>query len=122
MTIVDVIPTHVITAGISLTLKRPISNKLLASVKSDHREVLESMVQPFNEQLQIRLDVLVGKIYLEAIRAILKNGYDLLIKPAENPSWNHRLFGSDDLNFLWWRNYRQIFSWWGQSPVLAYPG
>jgi nucleotide-binding universal stress UspA family protein len=42
----------------------------------------------------------VGKTYLEAIRAVLKNGYDLLIKPAENPPWTNRLFGSDDLHLL----------------------
>ena len=58
------------------------------------------MVQPFGERLQVRLDVLVGRTYLEAIRAVLKNGYDLLIKPAENPSWTNRLFGSDDLHLL----------------------
>jgi nucleotide-binding universal stress UspA family protein len=58
------------------------------------------MVQSFKERLQIRLEVLVGKTHLEAIRAVLKNGHDLLIKPAENPTWTNRLFGSDDLHLL----------------------
>jgi len=51
------------------------------------------MIQPFRERLQIGLDGLVGKTYIETIRAVLKNGYDLLIKPAENPRWTRRLFG-----------------------------
>jgi universal stress protein E len=100
LTIVDVIPTQVVTAGIGLPPGGPISEDLRAAVESDHRKVMESMVQPFSEHLQVRLDVLVGKTYLEAIRAVLENGYDLLIKPAENPSWTRRLFGSDDLHLL----------------------
>jgi nucleotide-binding universal stress UspA family protein len=100
LTIVDVIPTQVVTAGIGLPPGGPVSEDLRAAVESDHRKALESMVQPFSERLQVRLNVLVGKTYLEAIRAVLKNGYDLLIKPAENPSWTHRLFGSDDLHLL----------------------
>ncbi|MBN1546708.1 MAG: universal stress protein [Syntrophaceae bacterium] len=98
--IIDVIPTQVVTAGIGLPPGGPVSENLRAAVESDHRKALESMVQPFSERLQIRLDVLVGKTHLEAIRAVLKNGYDLLIKPAEIPSWTHRLFGSDDLHLL----------------------
>lgn len=100
LTIVDVIPIQVVTAGIGLPPGGPISEDLRAAVESDHRKALESMVQPFSERLQVRLNVLVGKTYLEAIRAVLKNGYDLLIKPAENPSWTRRLFGSDDLHLL----------------------
>jgi nucleotide-binding universal stress UspA family protein len=103
LTVVDVIPTRVAAAGIGLPPGGPISDELRAAVESeesDHRTVLESMIQPFRERLQIRLDVLVGKTYLEAIRGVLKNGYDLLIKPAENPSWTDRLFGSDDLHLL----------------------
>jgi universal stress protein E len=95
-----VIATQVVTAGIGLPPGGPISNKLRAAVESDHRKAMESMAQSFKERLQIRLDVLVGKTYLETIRAVLKNGYDLLIKPAENPTWTNRLFGSDDLHLL----------------------
>lgn len=100
LTIVDVIPTQVVTAGIGLPLGGRISSELQAIVESDRRQVLESMVSSCRERLQIRLEVLVGKTYLEAIRAVLKNGYDLLIKPAENPTWTNRLFGSDDLHLL----------------------
>jgi universal stress protein E len=100
LTVVDVIPTQVVTAGIGLPPGGPISDDLQVAVESDNRKALGAMVQPFRERLQIRLDVLVGKTYLEAIRAVLKNGYDLLIKPAENPSWTNRLFGSNDLHLL----------------------
>jgi len=100
LTIVDVIPTQVVTSGIGLPPGNPISDELRAAEESDRRKAMESMVQSFKERLQIRLEVWVGKTYIEAIRAVLKNGYDLLIKPAENPTWTNRLFGSDDLHLL----------------------
>ncbi|MFO7559017.1 MAG: universal stress protein, partial [Desulfobacterales bacterium] len=100
LTIVDVIPAQVVTAGIDLPPGGPVSNDLREAVESYHRKEMESMAQSFKERLQIRLQILVGKTYLEAIRAVLTKGYDLLIKPAENPTWTNRLFGSDDLHLL----------------------
>jgi universal stress protein E len=100
LTIVDVIPSQVVTAGIGLPPGGPVSFDLRAAVESDHRQAMESMVQPFKERLQIGLEIRVGKRYLEAIRGVLKNGYDLLIKPAANPTWTNRLFGSDDMHLL----------------------
>ena len=44
--------------------------------------------------------VVLGKNYLEAIRLVIREGYDLVIKVAENPGWLDRLFGSDDMHFL----------------------
>ncbi len=100
LTILDVIPSQVVTVESGLPPGGPISNELRAAIVSDHRKAMETMVQSFKERLPIRLEILVGKTYLEAIRAVLKNGYDLLIKPAENPTWTDRLFGSDDLHLL----------------------
>ena len=100
LTIIDVIPSQVVRAGIDLLPKGSSSTELQTAVVSDHRKVLESMVQSFSKRIPVQLDVLVGKTYLEVIRALLKNGYDLVIKPVENPAWSHRLFGSDDLHLL----------------------
>ena len=95
LTIADVIPSQAITTGIGLPPGGPTSEELHAAVKA-----LELMIQNFREHARIRLVVWGGKTYLEAIRAVLKNGYDLLVKPAENPSWTQRIFGSNDLHLL----------------------
>ncbi len=100
LTVIDVIPTQFVTPVIDLPPGGPAAKDLRAAVESDHRKALEAMVQSCKDRLQIRLDVLVGKPFLEAIRAVLRNGYDLLIKPAENPAWTNRLFGSDDMHLL----------------------
>lgn len=100
LTVVDVIPIEVVTAGIGLPPGGPISTDLKAAVVADHHDRLEALVKPYQQRLSIRLDVLVGNTALEVIRAVLKNAYDLVIKPAENPSWLERLFGKNDMHLL----------------------
>ena len=100
LTVVDVIPIEVVTAGIGLPPGGPISTDLKAAVVADHHKGLEALVKPYQQRLSIRLDVLVGNTYLEVIRAVLKNAFDLVVKPAENPNWLERLFGNHDMNLL----------------------
>ena len=98
LTVVDVIP--VATAGIGLAPGGPISFELQAIMESEHLSRLETLVDPFRKRLDIRLDVLVGKTFLEIIRAVLRDNYDLVIKPAEDLVWIKNLFGSNDMHLL----------------------
>ncbi len=100
LTVVDVIPPPPFPAGIGLFPGELPIDVQSGTEESARRTMLESMLGPYSEHLKIRIEVLVGRVYLEAIGAVLKNGYDLLIKAAENPSWTDRLFGSDDLHLL----------------------
>lgn len=67
---------------------------------ADARHELESLPGACDTSLQIQIDVLTGTLFLEVIRAVIKNGYDLVIKRAENPGFLKRLFGSDDMHLL----------------------
>ncbi|MER2513412.1 MAG: universal stress protein [Nitrosomonas ureae] len=98
LTVMDVAP--VITADIDLPYGRPISNEVQSAIVSERRKMLEALIEPYKKRLDIRLNVLVGTTFLEVIRAVLRNGHDLLIKPAENPGFIERLFGSDDIQLL----------------------
>ncbi|MGD8525794.1 MAG: universal stress protein [Thioalkalispiraceae bacterium] len=98
LTVIDVIPE--VTAGIGIPPGGPISTDLNAAMITERRQMLESLITPYRQQLDIYTDVLVGIKFLEAIRAVLKNKYDLLIKPAENPDYIKRLFGSEDMHLL----------------------
>lgn len=98
LTVIDVIP--VVTAGIGMPPGGPISTDLQAYMIAERRQVLESMIAPYQQRLNIRIDVLVGIKFLEVIRTVLQSGHDLLIKPAENPNYMERLFGSDDMHLL----------------------
>ena len=100
LTIVDVVPIEVVQADMALPPGGPVSKGLQAFIVADHRSTLETMLGPYTQHLDIRIDVLIGRTYIEVIRAVIKNGHDLVIKPAENPSWTQMLFGSEDVHLL----------------------
>lgn len=67
---------------------------------AERRQALEALVAPHQDRKDIRLEVLQGREFLEVIRAVLRDGHDLVIKPAENPSFTERLFGGNDMHLL----------------------
>lgn len=98
LTVIAVVPPA--TAKVVLPPGGPVSAELQTVLVEERRKALESLIEPHRQGLNIRLDVLIGNTFLEVIRAVLRNCHDLVIKPAENPGWLDRLFGSDDMHLL----------------------
>jgi universal stress protein E len=98
LTVIEAVP--VVSSSIGTWLGEHTPAELQAAMINKRREELTSLLSPYQQRLRLRLDVLVGKTFLEAIRAVLRNKHDLLIKPAESPSFIERLFGSDDMHLL----------------------
>ena len=100
LTIVDVIPDKVIAAAVGLPPDGPSAEELKAEVAADRHRALASLAAPFTQGTDIRIQVVTGKRFLEVIRMVLSQSFDLVIKPAEDPDWMDRLFGSDDMHLL----------------------
>lgn len=98
LTVVDVVRD--VAAGLSLPPDMEVPVDLTEAVVAKHRRELESMVAPYREGLVIDTDVVVGIEFLEVIRKVLRESYDLVIKSAEDPGWLDRLFGSEDMHLL----------------------
>ncbi|SEN67311.1 universal stress protein [Nitrosomonas marina] len=98
LTIIDVIPEQ--TAKIGIPPGGPASADLTAAMIAQRRQMLKSLIAPYTKHLDFGIEILVGIKFLEVIRAVLRNDYDLVIKLAENPDWVERLFGSDDMHLL----------------------
>lgn len=98
LTVVEVIPR--VTMGFRLPDGGPVSAELQRRLKEEHLNALEAFTAPHRQDVPIRHEVLTGTLFLELIRAVLREDYDLLIKPAENPGYIERLFGSDDMHLL----------------------
>lgn len=98
LTVMEVIPQ--IPMGESMADGGPDLIELQATMASESRKNLDSLIEPHGQRLNIKREVLEGKAFLEIIRAVLRQGYDLVIKPAENPDFLARLFGSDDMHLL----------------------
>jgi nucleotide-binding universal stress UspA family protein len=98
LTVVEVIPR--VPAGIGMPDGGPISRDLRAAMVSEHEARLVSLIEPYRERLDVKHDVLTGTSFLEIIRAVLRNGHDLVVKCPESPDWLDRLFSGDDMHLL----------------------
>ncbi len=96
LTVLDVVPY--VAAG--LDVRPDAGADLQTTLVNERRKALESLVAPYRERLPVRTEVAVGRTFLEAIRAVLRDGHDLLVKPTENPAFLERLFGSNDMHLL----------------------
>ena len=100
LTVIDVIPDAVISAAAGLPLDGPSARVIKAEVTENRRRIMTSLIRPFHQGINIRLQVTTGRRFLEVIRMVLSDAFDLVIKPAEDPDWMNRLFGSDDMHLL----------------------
>lgn len=100
LTVAAIVPTQVVGQGTKSPPERPIPADLKAAATADLYKDLDSLLQSYRPHQDIRLEVLVGTTYSETIRAVLRDAYDLVIKPAENPSWLDRIFGNNDMQLL----------------------
>jgi len=98
LTVVDVVDR--ITAGIGMSEGGAISADLQSAMETRHAQELETLIDPYREQIPINTKVLNGTCFLEIIRQVLIDGHDLVIKAPENLTWLDRLLGSDDMNLL----------------------
>lgn len=98
LTVIDVMPPPFIS--VNLSPEAPSGAELKANLVAERHNVLQSLTEPYSQDNQITLTVVEGKCFLEVIRTVLREGHDLVIKPAENPDFMERLFGSDDMHLL----------------------
>ena len=98
LTIARVIPRHV--ADFRLPEGGPTSGSLREWARAEHLESLEAITRPYRNRIDPVLRLLEGTGFLEIIRAVLADGYDLVIKAAEDPPYLRRLFGADDMHLL----------------------
>jgi nucleotide-binding universal stress UspA family protein len=75
---------------------RALEHELVLDVEKRLAELIDAVT----EDKQIHIKVTVGKVTLETLHLVEKNGYDLVMKPVENPNWLTRIFGSDDMHLI----------------------
>jgi len=63
-------------------------------------ENLRSLIASLDNDVNIKAEVKVGKRYLESIRSVLSNSFDILLKEVDKLSWFDRLITSDDMHLL----------------------
>jgi universal stress protein E len=98
LTVMDVIPE----VAMSGYIKRTYDIDLNAQLKDQRLRSLESLTRPFTDQgVPVYTTVARGKPFLEVIRAVERNGHDLVIKVAEHDTGEEvSLLGSTDMHLL----------------------
>ncbi len=75
-------------------------NQLEQTLRSERQQYLTGLIDSLEMDAVVTVQIKTGKRFVETIRTVLSDQYDLLIKLAENPPWLERLFGSDDMHLL----------------------
>ncbi len=83
-----------------LQTDKPIATELQEAVASSQQQDLESLLKPYRKRVKMRTKTLNGVPFLEIVREVLRNEYDLVIKIPEKQDWLDRLFGSNDMHLL----------------------
>mgnify|MGYP001815500556 FL=1 len=98
LTVMDVIPE----VALSGYIKRTYDIDLNGQLKEQRLRSLELLTQRFTDQgVPVYTTVARGKPFLEVIRAVQRNGHDLLIKVAEHDTGQGMsLLGSNDMHLL----------------------
>ena len=98
LTVTAVAPS--VRAGIGMPEGGPISADFQATTVNNHKQELETRVEPYRQRIKIETRVLVGTPFLEIIREVLRNAHDLVIKCPESQNWLDRFFSGDDMHLL----------------------
>jgi len=98
LTVVDVIPR--VPVGFAMQDGGPIAHDIQADMEREHKAWTMTVLEPIRNRLDIKYELLTGTVFLEVIRAVLRNGHDLVIKSPESPGWLDRFFAGDDMNLL----------------------
>ena len=99
LTVIDVVEP--LPASFSAIPKGFTSETLRQAIIDERREQLEHLVALARKKMNMDTRVFYGIPYLEITRKVLRDGHDLVVKPAYNSGGlKTRLFGGTDLHLL----------------------
>ncbi|MCI5062008.1 MAG: hypothetical protein MRY71_03550, partial [Algiphilus sp.] len=81
--VLDVFPA--MTSMAALPKEAPRAEALVQAMMQERARRLEALVDPHRNTLEIRYESVAGTRFLEAIRTVLRNEHDLVMKVAEDP-------------------------------------
>jgi nucleotide-binding universal stress UspA family protein len=88
--------------GIASYIKRAYSVDLDAQARKQRMQFLETLTQPYTDRdIPVYTTIATGIPFIEVVRAVQRNGHDLVMKVAEHDSGlASPLFGSTDMHLM----------------------
>ena len=75
-------------------------NSKLGEASEIRKTVIRSWLSEIEPDSDYEIDIYSGVGFIEIIRSVKRNHFDLVVKCAENPDWLGRIFGSDDMHLM----------------------
>lgn len=83
----------------ALRNKKEISDGLQSLVENK-RDTVKRLISETHPDLNANIEIYSGIEFIEIIKSVTKNQFDLLVKCAEDFDWLQRLFGGNDMHLL----------------------
>lgn len=64
------------------------------------RNATEKWVKQYKPELTADVEIFTGIGFIEIVKSVVKNQYDLVVKCADDMDWLDRLFGSEDMHLM----------------------
>ena len=75
-------------------------NSILQEAEVSERCMVENWLANIAPDLKANVQIYSGIEFIQIIKGVIKNQFDLVVKCARNPDWVDRLFASDDMHLL----------------------
>lgn len=98
LTVLLVLPTLSIPNSFNTEGLNPIEIEQV--IFTEQEQKLKQLVTCLDADVNINVQLKVGKRYLEIVRLVLADKYDMLIKEVDKANWLDHFIGSDDMQLL----------------------
>lgn len=97
LTIVSVVSTE---RGFSVISNRGKLEEDLQEVIQNKQKKIELFISDYCNDIEVETKILVGINFIEIIREVLRENYDLIVKCCSNPTFLEQIFGSNDMHLF----------------------
>ena len=64
------------------------------------RKAVKNWINKIDPKLSINIEIFIGIGFIEVVKNVLEEKYDLVVKCADEVDWLDRLFGSEDMHLI----------------------
>ncbi len=79
--------------------KQEISEKL-KDLTANKRDEIQALIKKHGAKMSIEIELYTGIGFIEIVKNVIKNSFDLVVKCADDIDWLPRLFASEDMQLL----------------------
>jgi len=100
LTVISVIPESYLMIDYRLPKTGSISNEYKNMILEEEQKKLNELLEKYKGLQNIETKIIVGEKFIEVIKEVTNNNFDMVMKVAEQSSWIEKHFTSEDMHLL----------------------